>query len=529
MTKKEIKKKFDPNYVYGYIGYLSDYKAQQKNPRKVQEKILLKIINKNKNTEYGKKYSFKSIKSINDFQKKVPIITYEDISEEIEKIKNGQKNVLTKKKVIYFALTSGTSSSAKLIPVTKNRFNYSLKEYVLWGSFLLKNYPNVIKGNTLFFSGPYFNGYTKGGIPYGSITGYLSYNTPKFITKKLSCPLKYYNILDYDTKIHEIAIHSLQKDVTQIGMSTPIEAILFFDYIQKNKTKLINELKKINPKRAKQLLSLKNFKPIEIWPNLCLVQCFKYPFNYFYLDTLIQKIGKNISIRDAGINASEGRITLCLEKDNDYGTPLPHIFYEFQEYGKKNVKPITLDKLEKNKKYVLIITTSDGLYRYNMEDIIIVKDFKNKLPLLQFYDRDKYLNIAGELSSEVSLVAVMKKVLNEQKISVTHFTFAPFVQNFKEKPRYEILIEPKTKLTDNQAKQFLKKLEETLEEDINNYREMRHEFGRLDPPVLSIVKKGEYDKLYKQKISSSSQVKYIPISKDVNFRKNFVIEKTYFL
>jgi len=71
--------------------------------------------------------------------------------------------------------------------------------------------------------------------------------------------------------------------------------------------------------------------------------------------------------------------------------------------------------------------------------------------------------------------------------------------------------------------------EETLEEDINNYREMRHEFGRLDPPVLSIVKKGEYDKLYKQKISSSSQVKYIPISKDVNFRKNFVIEKTYFL
>jgi len=330
-------------------------------------------------------------------------------------------------------------------------------------------------------------------------------------------------------KIHEIAIHSLQKDVTQIGMSTPIEAILFFDYIQKNKTKLINELKKINPKRAKQLLSLKNFKPIEIWPNLCLVQCFKYPFNYFYLDTLIQKIGKEISIRDAGINASEGRITLCLEKDNDYGTPLPHIFYEFQEYGKKNVKPITLDKLEKNKKYVLIITTSDGLYRYNMEDIIIVKDFKNKLPLLQFYDRDKYLNIAGELSSEVSLVAVMKKVLNEQKISVTHFTFAPYVQDFKEKPRYEILIEPKTKLTDTQAKKFLKKLEETLEEDINNYREMRHEFGRLDPPVLSIVKKGEYDKLYKQKISSSSQVKYIPISKDVNFRKNFVIEKTYFL
>ncbi len=164
-----------------------------------------------------------------------------------------------------------------------------------------------------------------------------------------------------------------------------------------------------------------------------------------------------------------------------------------------------------------------------MEDIIIVKDFKNKLPLLQFYDRDKYLNIAGELSSEVSLVAVMKKVLNEQKISVTHFTFAPYVQDFKEKPRYEILIEPKTKLTDTQAKQFLKKLEETLEEDINNYREMRHEFGRLDPPVLSIVKKGEYDKLYKQKISSSSQVKYIPISKDVNFRKNFVIEKTYFL
>jgi hypothetical protein len=122
--------------------------------------------------------------------------------------------------------------------------------------------------------------------------------------------------------------------------------------------------------------------------------------NGLYLEKLIEKIGsRKVQIRDPGIYSSEGPITLCIDKEGNAGINLFNInFFEFIEENKKDAKPVTLDKLKKGKNYQIMLTTQEGLYRYNMQDVVRVESFKGKLPELKFVHRNKFLDLTGEKS-----------------------------------------------------------------------------------------------------------------------------------
>ncbi len=515
------------------LKYLNEFRVALANPIKIQKSILHEILKKNKKTNYGKLYDFAHIKTIEEYQTKVPLITYEDIIPFIQKIKDGEQNILTKDKVIFLATTSGTTSHVKLIPVTKDRMKNFKRELYLWSVYVLKDHLNVTKGKTLYFAGPYIEGRTSAGIICGSISGYLIAKAPWYVKSKVVIPSETYNIFDFDKKSKEIAINALISNITQFAFASPIEAILFLDYVAEHKEELIIELeKKGEEKRAKELRELSSFRPIDIWPNLCLIGCIKSKFNLHYLDTLKEKIGKDIEIRDPGIYASEGRLSLGLEKEGIAGIIPAHVtFFEFIEKreNQKDRNPITIDKLEVGKNYEVIITTTEGLYRYRMGDIVKVTGYKHKLPLIEFVDRDNYLNIAGELAHENILISIMYKVIEEIEIKIKSFTFLPYIKDPSKKPRYEVLIElfPESQLDDELAIRFKELLDKTLKEYISDYRQMREEFGRLDPPVLSIVKQGGYDEFDKKRITGGGQPKPIHLSKTEKFRDNFEIIKIY--
>jgi len=516
------------------IKYLNEFRIALTNPIKIQKKILKEILKKNKDTVYGKEHNFKEIKTVQQYQEKVPIINYENIIPYIQRIKEGEENILTKDKIIFLATTSGTTSSVKLIPVTKDRIKNFKREFYLWSIYVLKDHTNVLKGKTLYFAGPYIEGRTKAGIICGSISGYLVAKSPWYIKSKVVVPPQIYNIFDFDKKIRTIAILALKSNITQFAFASPIEAILFIDYITEHKDELIKELANNGEiERSKELKELSEFKPINIWPNLCLIGCIKSKFNLHYLDTLREKIGKtDIEIRDPGIYASEGRLSLGLEKDGISGIIPAHVtFFEFIEKREDGYDsyPITIEKLEQGKNYEVIITTTEGLYRYNMGDIIKVTGHKNKLPLIQFVDRNNYLNIAGELAHENILISIIHKIVDELRLEVKSFTFLPYAKDTTKKPRYELLIEfNKTqKINDEFANKLKSKLDLTLKEYISDYRQMREEFGRLDSPVLSILEQGSYDEFDKRRISNGGQPKPIHLSKKETFRDNFKIIKSY--
>lgn len=510
--------------------YVTEFLRTLKNPMKVQNEVLFSLLNRNKNTVYGKRYGFSKIKSINEFQKRVPVIEYTDILPYIKRLKNGEQNILTKKEVVYFCTTSGSTSVPKLIPVTRDRVKNFRREFALWSWYVLRRYPQILRGKTLYFAGPYDEGRTSSGIMYGSISGYLANKTPWMIKNKLVIPPHIYNIMDFDKKTKEIALLALRSNITQLAFAAPIEAILFLDYIKDNKEDLLDELEYRGFKRVAKKLRKKEFTPSELWPKLGLIGCIKSDMQIAYLETLKQKIGKKIPIRDPGIYASEGRLTIGLEKgEKPIGSLLANVnFYEFCERDGDDFKdPVTIDKLKRGRQYLVIITTPEGLYRYNMGDVLEVVGFKNKLPLVRFVNRNSFLNMVGELSPENELVAAFQRTAKTLKIDYSSFTFLPYLKELKKRPRYELLIEPNKPLTDTLAKKFLLRLDKELQKTINDYRQMRNEFGRLGSPVLSVLKKGSYDSYNKKRIVSSGQPKPIHLSRDSKFRKNFKIEKTY--
>lgn len=511
------------------FNFIKRFRQSLRNPGKVQEKVLLRILKRNKDTVYGKRYNFAKIKSINDFQKNVPLSDYDDLLPLIERLKNAEQNILTKDKVIYFATTSGTTKSVKLIPVTSLRAKLFRRELALWSFFMLSKYKKILKGKTLYFAGPYLEFYTSKGIPCGSISGYLAYKTPWFLKKKLVVNPEIYNIMDFNDKTRKIALAALQSNITQIGFASPIEAILFFDYISKNKSSLISEIrKKGNKKKAEELKNLAVFNPAEIWPNLFLINCIKSKTNQLYLDTLKEKVGnKNIIIRDPGIYSSEGRISLCFEDEGIAGIITANeYFFEFieQKNGKSVGKPLTADKVKKGKEYLVIITTPEGLYRYDMGDIVKIAGFRGKLPLIEFVNRNNYLNIAGELAHENILIECMERAMKKSGIQLRSFTFIPLISPSK-KPRYEILAEPIEIISKSEGKRFLKIIDQSLQENISDYRQMRNEFGRMDFPRLTILTKGSYDEFDRKRVSGSGQPKPIYVSRNSEFRNNFQIEE----
>lgn len=511
------------------IPVFREVKILAQDPIKTQERVLKEIIKKNAKTKYGRKYKFNKIKTIEDFQK-LPIIKFPDIKEYVEEIKQGKKNILGSKEVIYFATTSGTTSEPKYIPVTKLRMKLFTKQLLMWGYYVAGKNMKTLKGKTLYFAGTDLCGYTEGGnIPHGNISGYIIKNLPWYAKKRLVVPWEVYRINDFERRTRMIALLALKSDVTQILFAEPIEAIIFFDYLKEHKEELIRELRILGYKKVAKQLEKKEFIPTEIWPHLNTINCIKTHMNGIYLDKLKEKLGpKELTIRDPGIYSSEAGISLCITNEGSYGVPLYNaIFFEFLEQPeKKGQKPVTIDKVEEGKQYKIILTNPEGLYRYNLEDVVEVVGFKRKVPLIQFVNRSKFIDIAGEKCPESEVVKAVKKGLEKSKIKVKAYTVIPHVEDLGKRPKYEILLEGMEEIETKQAKEFLKTFDEELQKLVIDYENMRNEYGRIDLPILSILKKGSYDAFEKKRVLTTGQPKIINVSRDPKFKNNFTINKT---
>jgi len=499
-----------------------------RNPAKVQTQTLMRILKRNQATVYGRRYGFRSIDSVEAYQNSVPVIEYTDILPEIERLKNGEQGILTAAQVEYFASTSGTTSGVKLVPVTKERVQSLKTEFIIWLRLTLKGHLKDALGKILYIAGPYLEGYTEGGIPYGSISGYLIYKGPEWVKKRLAIPVEVFNEFDYEKKLYLMAYHALQSNVTHLGFTTSIEVLLLFDYIRKHWDELVGDISRVNPRRGKKLRMIKDPKPAHIWPKMRLANCFMTETSKIYMQTLMDVIGRDIVVRDPGINASEGRISLGICKDQISGYPAVYnTFFEFQDYDDPE-RVLLIHELEEGHRYKIILTTSEGLYRYNTGDVVEITGFRSSLPQIKFYQRDFFLNVVGELASERELVRAMEKTLEEEGVKVEGFTYLPHIPDRRGRPRYEVLVEVQPRHQEKVDSGFARRLDENLKSYINDYRQMRNEFGRLDPPAVTLLKEGSWQELNQQRIVRAGQPKYVHIAKDPQFRDHFTLLETHY-
>ena len=335
--------------IFAYLVHLKN-KKWIKNPIRYQTKTFFYILRKAKNTSFGRDHSFKNIKTYDDFKKNVPVKDYEDIRPYIDKIFSGEINVLWPGEPIYFAKTSGTTSGLKYIPITKE----SMRTHIISARDSLLNYIHET-GNTAFITGKhiFLQGSPileeKNGIHIGRLSGIAAHYVPNYLQKNRMPSWETNCIEDWETKVDKIIDETLSEKMTLIS-GIPSWVQMYFEKIINKSQKTIGEI----------------FKDFSLFVHGGV--------NYDPYKTLFKKlIGKEIDSVEV-FPASEGFFAYQ-DKQNETGLLLlvnNGIFYEFikaNDFGVGNDR-IPLSEVKKGIDYVMIISTSAGLWAYNLGDTI---------------------------------------------------------------------------------------------------------------------------------------------------------------
>ena len=442
----------------------SSYSIQDKTQNEadtIQKKILEKFIKKSKTTEFGIDHNFKKIRNYKDYIRNVSIRDYEDIKIYIEKIKKGKKNILWPGKPKYFAKTSGTTSGAKFIPITKE----SLKNQINSATHLLISYLidkkslKSINGRVMFISGSP-NLIEENGIKIGRLSGIVNYHQPKYL-KHMILPSKEVNkIEDWEKKIEKIADETIDKDLRILG-GIPPWVQMYFDILTKKTGKKIKE----------------------IFPNLSLLCHGGVNFEP-YKENLFNSIGKRIDTLET-FPASEGFFAYQnLVKDEDLLLQINSgIFYEFidtKELENKYPKRITVGEVRLDTNYALIITTNAGLWSYMIGDTV---KFTSLNPLkIKVTGRTKqFISAFGEhvIVEEVDL-SLKKACEKFKEVKIVEYTVGPKIINKKGKSHHLWLIEFKNK--PNNLSLFENEIDKNLQELNSYYKDL------IQDNVLSSLK-----------------------------------------
>ncbi|EJG00967.1 GH3 auxin-responsive promoter family protein [Flavobacterium sp. F52] len=401
--------------------YKQTLKWAQK-PVETQQKIFKNLIENAQNTEFGKDHHFNQIKTFEDFQKRVPVRDYEDLKPYVDKVVKGESDILWKGKPLYFAKTSGTTSGAKFIPLTKESMPYHIEA----ARNAILHYINetgkadFVDGKMIFLQGsPILT--EKYGIKFGRLSGIVAHFVPKYLQKNRMPSWETNCIEDWETKVDAIVDETIKEDMSVIS-GIPSWVQMYFERLQqKSGGKKISEI-------------FKNF-------NLFIYGGVNYEP---YRAKFEQMIGKKVDSIEL-FPASEGFFAYQ-DSQKEKGMLLllnSGIFYEFikaDEFFSENPKVYTIGEVEVGVNYVLIISTNAGLWRYNIGDTV---QFTSLAPYRVIVSgRIKhYISAFGEHVIANEVENAMKEAVNLTNIVINEFTVAPQITPASGLPYHEWLIE----------------------------------------------------------------------------------------
>lgn len=422
----------------------------------IQYTILKRIIMNNKNTEYGRKYNFRNILNYEDF-KQLPITDYNDYKDYIGNICNEKLNVLTREKVVLMEPTSGTTSGTKLIPYTKSLQNDFKKGIYPWLYDLYSN-NRVLLGGKAYWSLSPSTAYEHAcKLPVGFLkdSEYLGF-LGRFVEQDMAVPSSVSSIRDTELwKMTTCAHLLISRNLRFISVWNPQFLTILLEYINAHKNELCdfiinNRSLECPPVRLEEIKSVfaQNADFDALWPHLHTVSCWADGYSELSLGPL-KSILPFVNVQPKGLIATEAFISFPL---TGYGNVLS-VMSHFFEFISEDGRIYTADNLELAKKYTVIITTSGGLYRYNLNDIVEVTGFFNKIPCLRFIGRNtRTLDFFGEKLEESFIFSIVKKRVTE----VYRTGFTAFIPCFKDGFHYRLYIG-----TDDKLRPGLERIVET--------------------------------------------------------------------
>jgi len=475
-----------------------------KYPDEVQIELMKKLISTAKDTEWGKKYDYRSIQSPEEFANRVPISTYEDLKPTIERLRYGDQNLLWPEEVKWFAKSSGTTAGkSKFIPMTDSSIedcHYKGGKDMLSIYFNLNQDSNMFQGKSLVMGGSGVVQEISNTSYYeGDLSAILMQNLPFWAQFRRTPSIEIALMDEWESKLELMAESTLDHDVRSIGGVPSWMLVLLHKILEKSGKK---NLKEVWPNLEVFFHGGVKFDPYREQYNAIID-----PSDIFYLNTY---------------NASEGFFGIQDQKESDdlllmldYG-----IYYEFlptSELGKEHPQAVQLNQVQKDVNYALIISTNAGLWRYQIGDTV---QFTSVDPYrIKITGRTKnFINVVGEEliidNAETALVIACSKtgsVLNE-------YTAAP---SFKDNDMtHQWIIEFEKEPQDMDF--FRETFDNALKSQNSDYEAKRYQNMILKAPIINQVPAGTFYKWMKKRDKLGGQNKVPRLSNDRKYVEEII-------
>ncbi len=391
------------------------------NPVEIQQKVFQELIHQAKDTAFGKDHNFTQIKTFEDFAKQVPIRDYEELRSYVDRMVKGEENILWKGKPIYFAKTSGTTSGAKYIPLTKESmpFHIQAARNAILSYIHETGKADFVDGKMIFLQGsPILE--DKNGIKLGRLSGIVAHFVPKYLQKNRMPSWETNCIEDWETKVDAIVEETFNEDMSIIS-GIPSWVQMYFEKLEQKGRKPVGEI-------------FKNF-------NLFIYGGVNYEPYRAKFEKLIGRKVDSIEL----FPASEGFFAYQ-DSQKEKGMLLllnSGIFYEFvkaEEFFTTNPRRYTIGEVELGINYVLLLSTNAGLWAYNIGDTIQFTSLKPYRVIVSGRIKH-YISAFGEHVIGKEVETALKEAMENTTISVNEFTVAPQINPNQGSPYHEWFIE----------------------------------------------------------------------------------------
>lgn len=490
--------------------------------RRAQERVLLQKLRRCADSTYGQDFGFAKIQRYRDFAAQVPIQTYEDVKPYVERVKRGQTDAMfgPSEKVLMFALTSGTAGDEKYIPVTQSFLAEYRRGWNTFGLKALMDHPGTLLRPILQITSPMDEFHTEGGIPCGAITGLMAATQKAIVRKYYVAPLSVAYIPEIEAKYYTLLRLGIPKDVAFLITASPATQLQLARTADAYRDDLIRDIHdgtltdrwKIPGEIRQDLTSRLEPRPDLAQELEKLVSTYGAlrPKDFWRLGFLCNWTGGTMGlylrdypthfgptpVRDLGLLATEGRISMPIADKTAAGIlEIESHFYEFiprAEWGANHPVTLRSHQVQVGQEYFVLLTTSSGLYRYDIGDLVRVTAMIGDTPMIEFLNRGIHVSsLSGEKLTEHQVVLAMEEVCKKNGWSVSNFLMTP---TWGTPPRYTVHLDRPIGQGERTLTVLATLLDEALSR-VNIEYASKRKTGRLAPVVARLLPTGTLDRL----------------------------------
>ena len=493
------------------------FERSAKHPEESQRRLLQRILKGNSDTAYGRAHGFTEMRSAEDYRGGVPIGDYEAFRPWVERLKEGESSILTAEDPYMFNLTSGTTGHPKFIPATRSTAQMTKRLSRLWLYRCLVDHPKALDHKALVIVSPAIEGYTACGIPFGSASGNIYSNASWVIRRRYAIPYPVFTIKDYQAKYYAIMRFAIEQRVSLVATPNPSTVLRLVTTVDMHRDQIIRDVhdgtlsKDIdispevreeveaslepNPKRARELErtidDTGSLRPKDYWPELAVVGCWKGGSVGATVESLRPWFRKGMPFRDIGYLSSEASVTLPTEDEGCRGIPaLDANYYEFipeSEIESGNPSVLGVEELKDGESYYILLTSPNGLYRYDINDVVRVAGYHNRTPLLEFMRKGRDMtNLEGEKLHVSQLIQAVEAARESMGIGIEYYRAVGRAGE----SRYALQIEFKANPVADEAVVRLGRAIDDSLSGLNIEYNQKRRSGRLHPPAVQVMAEG---------------------------------------